>query len=233
MKLALIGYGKMGKMVEQIALQRKHEIVATLDKDKEDGNINEAEAVIIFSTPDSAVENITLGLNNNIPVICGTTGWLAHLEDIKTICKQKNGSFLYASNFSIGVNLFFNLIEHTTRLIAPYKEYDSEIEEIHHTQKLDKPSGTAISLAEIMQENSAIKGWVLDKKESGKVPINAKREEDVKGIHTVKYHSEIDSIELKHTAHTREGFALGAVIAAEWIVGKTGIFTMKDVLGIG
>ncbi|HSI69860.1 MAG TPA: 4-hydroxy-tetrahydrodipicolinate reductase, partial [Gillisia sp.] len=186
-----------------------------------------------FSVPDAAFENITGCFKSNVPVISGTTGWLEKYDEAVEMCNEKGGSFLYASNFSIGVNLFFELNRNLAKLISPFDEYDVDIEEVHHTQKLDAPSGTAISLAEQIIENSNKKGWQLDKAEENEIPITAKRIEDVPGTHIIAYRSAIDTIEIKHTAHSRQGFALGAVIAAEWIKDKKGVFTMKDVLSIG
>jgi 4-hydroxy-tetrahydrodipicolinate reductase len=233
MKIALLGYGKMGKTIEKIAIERGHEVVLKISKNIHEYDLSIADVAIDFSVPDAAFENITSCFKNNVPVISGTTGWLDKYEQAKEICEKENGSFLYASNFSIGVNLFFELNSHLAKLIAPFREYEVDIEEIHHTQKLDAPSGTAISLAEQIIQNSDKTGWKLDKAEENEIPIIAKRIEDVPGTHVIAYRSPIDTIEIKHTAHSRQGFALGAVIAAEWIKDKKGIFTMKDVLSIG
>jgi 4-hydroxy-tetrahydrodipicolinate reductase len=233
MKIALLGYGKMGKTIEKIAIERGHEVVLKINKDIKEQDLSIADVAIDFSVPAAAYENITSCFKNNVPVISGTTGWLDKYEQAKEICEKENGSFLYASNFSIGVNLFFELNSHLAKLIAPFREYEVDIEEIHHTQKLDAPSGTAISLAEQIIQNSDKTGWKLDKAEENEIPIIAKRIEDVPGTHVIAYRSPIDTIEIKHTAHSRQGFALGAVIAAEWIKDKKGIFTMKDVLSIG
>ncbi len=233
MNIALIGYGKMGKAIEEILIERGHTVVAKLNKKPETEDLKNAEVAIEFSHPEAAFENIKTLLENKIPTISGTTGWIDKLEEIKKINTENSSAFLYGSNFSLGVNLFFELNEKLSKLMAKYPEYKIEIEEIHHTQKLDAPSGTAISLAEQIINNSSIKKWELDGKSSDEnIPIFAKRIDNVPGTHTVSYHSEIDSIEIKHTAHTRKGFALGAVLAAEWIHGKQGFFTMKDVLGL-
>jgi 4-hydroxy-tetrahydrodipicolinate reductase len=233
MKIALLGYGKMGKTIEKIAIERGHEVVLKINKDIKEQDLSIADVAIDFSVPAAAYENITSCFKNQVPVISGTTGWLDKYEQAKEICEKENGSFLYASNFSIGVNLFFELNSHLAKLIAPFREYEVDIEEIHHTQKLDAPSGTAISLAEQIIQNSDKTGWKLDKAEKNEIPITAKRIEDVPGTHVIAYRSPIDTIEIKHTAHSRQGFAQGAVIAAEWIKDKKGIFTMKDVLSIG
>lgn len=233
MKIALLGYGKMGKTIEQIALSRGHDIVLKIDKHITDYDITKADVAIDFSVPSAAVGNLSKALNNNVPVISGTTGWLKDYDDITRLCKERDGAFIYASNFSIGVNIFFELNNQLAKMMAHLDKYKVNIEEIHHTQKLDAPSGTAITLAEGIIKNSNYQHWSLDQKGPDTIPIVAKRVEDVPGTHIVSYDSTVDTIEIKHTAKNREGFALGAVIAAEWIVGKTGIFTMKDVLNIG
>lgn len=235
MKIALLGYGKMGKAIEQIALNRGHEIVLKINKSSRDYNIREADVAIDFSIPDAAVSNISHCLNNDVPVISGTTGWLNDYDDIAQLCKEQDGAFIYASNFSLGVNLFFELNNYLAKLMQPQTQYNASIEEIHHTQKLDAPSGTAITLAKGIIDNSIAKDWHLDNSTQNpeSISIEAKRIENVPGTHIIKYDSNIDSIHISHTAHNREGFALGAVVAAEWIIGKTGIFTMKDVLNIG
>lgn len=230
MKIALSGYGKMGKTIEKIALDRGHEIVLKISENIEEYDLSKAEIVIDFSIPDVALKNITTCFQNGLPVVSGTTGWLKDYEKAVKVCQEKNSGFIYASNFSIGVNLFFELNEKLAKMMDGFKDYSVEIEEIHHTQKLDAPSGTAISLAQQIIDNSSKKGWELDKANENEIPIYAKRIENVPGTHTVSYNSKVDSIEIKHTAHSREGFALGAVIAAEWLLGKKGVFTMKDVL---
>lgn len=233
MKIALLGYGRMGKAIEKIALDRGHEIVAIIDKDTASGELEQADVAINFSVPNAAVSNISEALNRSIPVVCGTTGWLEKIEEIKELCVQKNSAFLYASNFSLGVNLFFELNKNLAKLMNTQSQYQARIDEIHHTQKLDAPSGTAITLAEGLIENSAYQDWKLDQEEAKKLKITAQRIDDVPGTHTVFYESEVDTIEITHTAHNRSGFALGAVVAAEWIVGKQGVFGMNDVLNIG
>ena len=234
MKIALLGYGKMGKVIEKIALNRGHEVTLKIDKDSAPYDITTVDVAINFSTPDSAVENIRIALESGIPVISGTTGWLSEMESIKAVCNAQNGAFIYASNFSLGVNIFFELNKHLAKLMKNLTDYSVDLEEIHHTQKQDAPSGTAITLAEGILENSAYDSWDLaPSKDSSKLAITAKRIDAVPGTHTVNYDSEVDRISLTHTAHNREGFGLGAVVAAEWILGKTGVFTMNDVLNIG
>ncbi|MDO9138038.1 MAG: 4-hydroxy-tetrahydrodipicolinate reductase [Lutibacter sp.] len=233
MKIALLGYGKMGKTIEQIALQRGHEIVLKIDENSADYDITLADVAIDFSIPAAAFNNISNCLNNQVPVISGTTGWLDKLPEATAICKQKNGAFISASNFSLGVNIFFELNAHLAKMMRNLEQYTLSIEEIHHTKKLDAPSGTAITLAEVIIENSDKESWALNVTTNENViPITAKRIDEVPGTHTVEYKSAVDTLEIKHTAHSRDGFALGAVIAAEWLVGKTGVFTMKDVLGL-
>ena len=233
MKIALLGYGRMGKEIEKIALQRGHEIVIKTNSD-DSFDINLADVAIDFSIPDSAFSNISNCINNNVPVISGTTGWLEKYEDAVNLCKDKNGAFIYASNFSLGVNIFFELNNQLAKMMNNLSDYNITMEEIHHTKKLDAPSGTAITLADGIIENSSKSNWELDGDISEKsIPIIAKRIPDVPGTHTVDYSSEVDSIEITHTAHNRKGFALGAVVAAEWILNKKGVFTMKDVLNIG
>lgn len=233
MKIALLGYGRMGKAIEKIAIDRGHVIVAKIDKDTGLEGLETADVAINFSIPDAAVGNISEALNRSVPVVCGTTGWLEKLEDIKQLCVEKNSAFLYASNFSLGVNLFFELNKKLAELMHTQPHYKAMIDEIHHTQKLDAPSGTAITLAEGLIENSTYNNWKLDAEEDNQLKITAQRIDDVPGTHTVYYKSEVDTIEIKHTAHNRTGFALGAVVAAEWIVGKQGVFGMNDVLNIG
>jgi len=233
MKIALLGYGRMGKVIEQIALSRGHDIILKIDKDDTGFELSSADVAIDFSVPTAAVGNISMALNSNVPVVSGTTGWLDKFEDMKALCKQKDGAFIYASNFSLGVNLFFELNKVLAKLITPFEDYSIQIEETHHTQKQDAPSGTAITLAEGIIEESSYEGWTLSPETAKqKIEIEAKRIENVPGIHKINYNSEIDSIEITHTAHNRSGFGLGAVVAAEWIVGKKGIFTMRDVLNI-
>ena len=231
MKIALVGYGKMGKIIDEIATQRNHEIVARLNESPTSGNLNNADVVIEFSNPEVAFNNIKTCLENNIPVICGTTGWLDQKSEIEKIAAENNTAFLYGSNFSLGVNLFFALNEKLADLMKNFPEYNVQLEEIHHTHKKDAPSGTAISLAEgIIKNDQRFEGWKLDETKDKELGIFAIREDEVPGTHSVFYKSSVDEIEIKHTAYSRNGFALGAVIAAEWIQGKTGNFSMKDVL---
>ena len=231
MKIALVGYGKMGKIIDEIATQRNHEIVARLNESPTSENLNNADVVIEFSNPEVAFNNIKTCLENNIPVICGTTGWLDQKPEIEKIAAENNTAFLYGSNFSLGVNLFFALNEKLADLMKNFPEYNVQLEEIHHTHKKDAPSGTAISLAEgIIKNNQRFEGWKLDETKEKELGIFAIREDEVPGTHSVFYKSSVDEIEIKHTAYSRNGFALGAVIAAEWIKGKTGNFSMKDVL---
>lgn len=232
MKIALLGYGKMGKVIEKIALERGHEIVLKKDVEVAFDGLENADVAIDFSVPDCAVANISECLNNAIPVISGTTGWLADYQKMVDLCQEKNGSFIYSSNYSLGVNVFFELNEYLAKMMANLKQYTVSMEEIHHTQKLDAPSGTAISLANGVIKNTNYLNWTLETPISNEIHIEAKRIENIPGTHSVFYDSEVDQIEIKHTAHSREGFALGAVIAAEWLVGKKGVFSMKDVLGI-
>jgi 4-hydroxy-tetrahydrodipicolinate reductase len=235
MKIVLFGYGKMGKEVEKIALERGHELILRIEKNEE-YDISEADVAIDFSVPSAAFNNITSCFKKNIPVISGTTGWLEDYEKAVTICKKNNGSFIYASNFSIGVNLFFELNDKLSRIMNSNNNYTPSIEEIHHTKKLDAPSGTAITIAEQTIKNSSTKEWCLHtnraKVDKEIIPISSKRIKDVPGTHIVAYESEIDSIEIKHTAHNRKGFAHGAIIAAEWLMNKNGVYTMKDVLNL-
>ena len=233
MKIALLGYGRMGKEIEKIALQRGHEIVIKSNANAT-YNIKDADVAIDFSVPNSAVNNISNCLENQVPVISGTTGWLENYDKIVDLCKEKNGAFIYASNFSLGVNIFFELNNQLAKMMNSLSDYNITMEEIHHTKKLDAPSGTAITLAEGIIENSSKSTWELDGKTSEEIiPITSKRIGDVPGTHIVNYDSDVDAIEIKHTANNRKGFALGAVVAAEWILNKKGVFTMKDVLNIG
>ena len=233
MNIALLGYGKMGKTIEQIAIARGHKISLKIDQDIEAHDFKNIDVAIDFSVPSAAFNNISYCLHKQIPVISGTTGWLDKYPDAVALCNQKKGAFIYASNFSLGVNIFFELNRKLAQLMQQQSQYEVTMEEVHHTQKLDAPSGTAISLAKDIIDNSSKKSWTLDSPKQDELVITAKRIENVPGTHTVHYHSDVDAIEIKHTAHNRSGFALGAVIAAEWILGKTGVFTMKDVLNIG
>jgi len=238
MKIALIGYGKMGKTIESIAVERGHSTDLKIDIDniasftKE--NLLLCDVAIEFTGPHSAKQNILTCLDAGVPVVSGSTGWLQDWEEVEKCCKEKNSSFLYASNFSVGVNIFFELNKKLAQLMAGHQDYDVSMEEIHHTQKKDAPSGTAITLAEqILTEIPRKQNWVnspSDKAED--LFILSKREDPAPGTHSIKYSSAVDDIEIIHTAHSRQGFALGAVLAAEFIKDKKGIYSMQDVLGI-
>ena len=232
MNIALLGYGKMGKAIEQIALERGHRIVLKIDIDQKEYDFSNVDIAIDFSDPSAAFENIHKCIENDVPVVSGTTGWLSRYDEIIDFCNLKKGAFIYASNFSVGVNLFFNLNEYLSKIMRNINGYDVEMEEIHHIHKLDAPSGTAITLAESIIENSDKTEWKLENEKENDLYIRVKREGEVPGTHTVKYNSAVDSIEIKHTAFNRGGFALGAVVAAEWLLGKEGIFSMKDVLSV-
>jgi 4-hydroxy-tetrahydrodipicolinate reductase len=237
MKIALLGYGKMGKTIEQLALNRNHEIVLRVDEHNagtySDAELLQADVAIEFSTPRSAFGNIMRCFQCNVPVVVGTTGWLDRIDEVKNTCHEHGQSFFYASNYSIGVNIFFRLNEQLARMMNGYGEYDVSLEEIHHIHKLDSPSGTGISLANGIIKNLDRKtSWVEGEKAvPGQLPIVSRREGEVPGTHTVLYKSETDTISITHEAHSRKGFALGAVIAAEWLSGKKGVFGMNDLLG--
>ena len=230
MKIALLGYGKMGKVIERIALERGHEIVLKKDEFNTFDGLEKADVAIDFSAPNVAVENISTAINHGIPVISGTTGWLENYHQIEQLCNEKNAAFLYGSNFSLGVNLFFELNDYLAKMMAKFKDYKVSMEEIHHIHKLDKPSGTAISLAKAVINHTDKNNWAIENPKEDDVFIDVKRIDDFPGTHSVFYNSDVDFIEIKHVAHNREGFALGAIVAAEWIIGKKGIFSMKDVL---
>jgi len=232
MNIALLGYGKMGKAIEQVALKRGHQIVLKLDIDHKQFDFSDVDLAIDFSDPSAAFQNIHNCIKNGIPVVSGTTGWLSRYEEIVDFCNLKKGAFIYASNFSVGVNLFFNLNEYLSKIMKNIDGYDVKMEEIHHIHKLDAPSGTAITLAESIMENSDKTKWNLENENESDLFIRVKREGEVPGTHTVEYASAVDSIEIRHTAFNRGGFALGAVVAAEWLLGKEGIFSMKDVIGM-
>ncbi len=232
MKFALLGYGRMGKAIEEIALERGHEIICKIDKNLNEGNLYQADVAINFSIPDAAVDNISRALNKSVPVICGTTGWLDAYQQVTQIAIKKNTAFLYASNFSVGVNLFFKLNKVLAQIMESHKEYSASMEETHHIHKLDAPSGTAITLAEGIIENSNLIDWKLGEDGKDSLRIQSYREGEIPGTHSVKYKSPIDNITIEHKAHNRKGFAFGSVIAAEWIVGKKGIFKMDDVLNL-
>lgn len=238
MNIAIIGYGKMGQEIEKIAIKRNHKIISIIDQENHwiefADEIRKADVAIDFSTPASVYNNIRNAFNNDIPIVVGTTGWKERLPEIKVLCDKMNQSLIYSSNFSIGVNLFFELNKKLANLMKDYPEYDVNIEEIHHTSKLDSPSGTAIKLADdilnIVKHKSK---WVnAEESEREELQIESKRISNTPGTHTVTYNSKIDSIEITHTAHNRQGFAQGAIMAAEWIVKRKGVFTMRDVLNI-
>jgi 4-hydroxy-tetrahydrodipicolinate reductase len=236
MKIALVGYGKMGKEIEQISLQRAHEIVLVIDRDNGDEfsieNIQKADVVIEFSTPLTALGNYKRCMEAGVPVVSGTTGWLDKRKELDMYCSEKNAGFFYASNFSLGVNLFFELNNKLASMMNAFPEYNVDIEETHHLHKLDAPSGTAISIAEGLMENIDRKNsWNLDKQTSSDViRVDANRIDNVPGTHTVRYFSDVDEIKITHEAYSRKGFALGAVIAAEFMKGKQGQYSMKDLL---
>lgn len=235
MKILLLGYGKMGRTIEQIALERGHTIAGRIDisnrSELEQLSTEDVDVAIEFSSPEAAVENIAYCIKKGWPVVSGTTGWLTQRSYIEDLAKTNNGAFFYASNYSIGVNLFFRLNRYLAKLMNG-QPYDVSMEEIHHIHKLDEPSGTAITLADgISTETEGINGWVLaPEKKEAYVPITSVREGEVPGTHIIRYDSEIDSIEIAHIAHGRKGFALGAVVAAEWLKGKNGLFGMDDLL---
>jgi len=238
MKIALIGYGKMGHAIEEIALQRGHEIVLKVGieniQDNTIENIKKADVAIEFTGPEVAFDNVLRCFDAGVPVVSGSTGWLQRFEEATTYCTKKNGAMLYASNFSVGVNIFFAINKRLAELMAPHKEYDVKLTEIHHTQKKDAPSGTAITLAEgILKSIDQKKQWVNEpSKNREDLEIISERVDPAPGTHIIAYRSEIDDIEIKHTAHNRKGFATGAVLAAEFLLGKKGIYNMSDVLGL-
>ena len=238
MKIALIGYGKMGKAIESIAVNKGHEIVLKIDiqnnQDFTEAAIQKADVAIEFTGPHSAFENVKKCVTWGVPVVSGSTGWLHQWDEIKNLCEAKSGTIIYSSNYSIGVNLFFELNKQLAQLMEPYNSYDVSMTEVHHTEKKDAPSGTAISLAEQILANLGRKNkWVnAASANSNELVIQSERIDPAPGTHIVKYSSEIDDIEIIHTAHTRIGFASGAVLAAEFAFEKKGIFTMKDVLGL-
>ena len=236
MNIGIVGYGKMGKEVEKTAIEQSHNIIfiATctneLNKNLKSKSI---DVIIEFTTPKSAFQNIQTAINNNIPIVTGTTGWDEKLNEARNLCKEKNGSLIHASNFSIGVNLFFYLNRKLAHLMSNFSDYKASITEIHHKQKIDSPSGTAISLADsIISKNKNYKNWSskYSKKSTNQLKIKSIRKNNAAGIHDVKYESPIDSISVNHTANSRKGFAIGALLAAQWIIGKKGIYTMNDVL---
>lgn len=236
MRIALFGYGKMGKEIEQILLQRDHEIAMKIDINNITSILNsdlqKCDTAIEFSTPHSAISNMTRCFDAGLPVVVGTTGWYDKVEEVKKICNQKNGCLFYASNFSIGVNIFFKVNEQLAKMMNCYEDYNITLTEIHHIHKLDAPSGTAISLANQIIQNVNRKKKCVNTKTTNpeELEIISKREDEVPGTHSVKYFSAIDDIEIKHTAHNRKGFALGAVLAAEFVKGKKGIYGMNDMM---
>ncbi|MDR1667837.1 MAG: 4-hydroxy-tetrahydrodipicolinate reductase [Bacteroidales bacterium] len=237
MDITLIGYGKMGKAIEAVALERKHRIVLKIDVDNPNEftreNLQQSQVAIEFTSPLTAFDNVMQCLRYDVPVVSGSTGWYGRLNEAKELCMARNGSMLCASNFSPGVNIFFELNRTLARLMAKFPDYHASIEEIHHTRKLDAPSGTAITLAEgILDEIPDLQRWEQDGEAPDVLPIRSIREGNVTGTHTVKYASAIDDLEIIHTAHSRQGFALGAVMAAEFIHDRKGIFSMKHLLGI-
>ena len=237
MKIALIGYGKMGKAIEEVALDKGHEIVLKIDvQNNEDftkENLQKADVAIEFTGPHSAYENVKKCIQSGVPVVSGSTGWLEKWNEISALCDTNNGSLVYSSNYSIGVNLFFELNKQLAKLMEPYDSYDVNMKEIHHTEKKDAPSGTAITLAEQILANLGRKNqWVNNPSSTpSDLLITSERIDPAPGTHTVTYQSPIDTIEITHTAHNRKGFASGAVLAAEFAKNKSGIFTMKEVLG--
>ncbi len=238
MRIGIIGYGKMGKAIEQQALKKGHTIAFKIARNNVEDlnaeNLALCDVAIEFTNPESAYENILLCIDNDTPVISGSTGWLDHLDEVQQRVLSNSGSFLYASNFSLGVNVLFDLNNRLARLLGKNEDYHIDIEEIHHTEKKDAPSGTAITLAKgiIDQNTQRYSGWNLDNDAEQKITIKAKREENVAGTHTIQYRSSIDMISLHHEAYGRDGFALGALLAAEYIADKKGLFTMKDVLDV-
>lgn len=233
MKIVLIGYGKMGKTIEKTALARGHQVVARIDVDNQHELATvQGDVAIEFSHPDAAFNNIRACVQKGLPVVCGTTGWLSRKDEIEAFTRQHHGTFFYASNYSLGVNIFFRINEQLASMMRNFDDYDVSVDEIHHTAKKDAPSGTAITLAEgIIRQMPAKKRWVnKDSSSNEELSIKSFRIDDIPGTHTVKYNSAIDDIEIRHTAHTREGFAQGAVMVAEWIAGKKGILNMNDFL---
>jgi 4-hydroxy-tetrahydrodipicolinate reductase len=235
MNIALIGYGKMGKEIEQIAISRGHTIVLKIgsaNANYTSEELKKADVAIEFSTPESAINNIYKCFATGVPIIVGTTGWLNKLDEVKQKCIEKNQTLFYASNYSIGVNLFFKLNTYLAKLMNPYPDYNVSIEEIHHVHKLDAPSGTAISLAhQVIEQIDSKQKWVnASSEKENELSIVSKRIDEVPGTHTVTYSSTIDEINITHIAYNRKGFALGAIIAAEWAQNKKGVFGMNDLM---
>jgi 4-hydroxy-tetrahydrodipicolinate reductase len=238
MNILLLGYGKMGRVIEQMALQRGHQIVGKIDLNNRHElahfNRDNTDVAIEFSTPEAAYQNLTWAMQAGIATVCGTTGWLQHRPEIEALCQTHQAAFFYASNYSIGVNLFFRLNQYLAKIVAPYQaQYDVSMVEIHHTEKKDAPSGTAITLAEgIFTEFPAKKTWINQVEAAeNELPIVSLREGTVPGTHVVRYESAVDTIEIQHVAHSRDGFALGAVVAAEWLNKRQGVYGMNDLLG--
>lgn len=242
MKIVLLGYGKMGQLIEKFALKRGHEVVLIVDANNRDSigveDLEGADVAIDFSTPEAALSNISLCFESNLPIVVGTTGWYEHMQEVKDTCLEAEQALLYGSNFSIGVNVFFHINRLLARAMDPYKQYDVQVEEIHHIHKLDAPSGTAITIAEGILDNYTSKSsWVNEVvgaendviNKPDELLIESLRIEEVPGTHTVLYSSEVDQIEFKHTAHNRDGFALGAVMAAEWLEGRKGFFQVTEI----
>ncbi|MGB1349341.1 MAG: 4-hydroxy-tetrahydrodipicolinate reductase [Flavobacteriaceae bacterium] len=233
MKIALFGYGKMGKVIEKIAKNRGHKIIYRIDENSINYDLKKVDVAIDFSTPKAAFSNINMALENSIPIISGTTGWLDNYNNAVKLCNEKNGAFLYASNFSLGVNIFFEINRQLAKIMSNHPEYVIKMKEIHHIEKIDAPSGTAITLAESIIKETDYQKWSLNKDfKENEISIEVQRLSDKTGTHEVIYKSDIDEIKIKHAAVNREGFGLGAVIAAEWLIGKKGVFSMKDVLNI-
>lgn len=242
MNIVLLGYGKMGQLIEKFAVKRGHEVVLIVDEHNRAKitaeDLQAVDVAIDFSTPHAALDNITLCFEADLPIVVGTTGWYDHLQEIQDTCLNEDKSLLYGSNFSIGVNIFFHVNRLLAKAVAPYKQYDVQVEEIHHIHKLDAPSGTAITIAEgIIENNDSKTSWVNELVDGSNqiIPkpdellIESLRIEEVPGTHTVLYSSEVDQIEFKHTAHNRDGFALGAVVSAEWLNGKKGFYQVTDI----
>ncbi|WP_316751011.1 4-hydroxy-tetrahydrodipicolinate reductase [Pedobacter gandavensis] len=242
MKIALLGYGKMGQIIERFALERGHEVVLKINSSNQDeltvANLSKADVAIDFSIPDAAIPNIYLCFEANVPIVVGSTGWYGELQEVKNACLSSNNTLLYGSNFSIGVNIFFHINQVLAKVMNNFPAYDVQVEEIHHTQKLDSPSGTAMTIAEgIIDALDSKKEWVNelvgspfeDIIKKDQVLIESHRIEHVPGTHTVVYSSEVDEIEIKHTAHNRAGFALGAIVAAEWLQNKQGFYNIADI----
>lgn len=233
MKIALIGYGRMGKAVEEQAHKRGHEIVLRAGSHWSSDELADAEMAIEFSLPSTALQNVKACMAAGVPVVCGTTGWNTERLALQASIQQQGGSFLYASNFSTGVNLFFALNEMLARWMAQHPEYRPEIEELHHIHKLDRPSGTAITLADgILQQRTDLERWSLDEADKNSLKVRSLREGEIPGTHRVRYQSITDDLQIEHISHGREAFAKGAVLAAEWLLGKTGVYSMRDVLNL-